>query len=115
MVPQMAGPYKKQGETLRSVQAVVTAFQRYIEGAEKSLVKGFSREELGKTLNAYSSSRGDRESGWYRAISRRLEEMDREEQNQRKNRDRIIDWVIGFIVGVGALLVGELILKKLLK
>jgi hypothetical protein len=91
----MADSLKKQTEILRSVQPVVTAFQRYIEGSEKALVTRFSRDELEKALNVYSSSKGDRESGWYRAISRRLDEIDREEQNRRQTRDKWKDRLIG--------------------
>ena len=90
---------KKQAEIQRSVQPVVTAFQKYIETSGKSLnrslITGFSRDELEGTLNVFSSSRGDRESGWYRAIQRRLDVMDQEERNRRKTRDKWKDRFIG--------------------
>jgi hypothetical protein len=91
--------YKKQTEILRSVQPVVTAFHKYVETSgrspDKSLITGFTREELEGTLNVFSSSRGDKESGWYIAISRRLDEIDREEQNRKKSRDKWKDRFIG--------------------
>jgi hypothetical protein len=111
----MPDPIKNERKILLSVQPVVTAFHGYLETSEKSLINSFSRDELEKTLNVHSSSRGDRESGWYRAISRRLEEMDREDQYRKKTKERLVDWAIGFFVGVGVLLVGEWILKEWLK
>jgi hypothetical protein len=95
----MPDPLKKKTEILRSVQPVVTAFHKYVETSgrspDKSLITGFSREELEGTLNVFSSSIGDRESGWYRAIQRRLDVMDQEERNRRKTRDKWKDRFIG--------------------
>jgi hypothetical protein len=110
----MSDHFKKQEEISRLVQPLIQVFMKYVETSDKSLINGFSREELERAINLYSGDQAARGRGWYQAISRRLDEIDKEEQNRRKTKDRIIDWLIGFVVGVGVLLVGELILKKLL-
>jgi len=91
----MSDIYKKQAETLRSVNHIITAFNNYIATSDKSLITGISREELEKALNVHSSTKSNRESGWYIAISRRLDEIDREEQNRKKSRDKWKDRFVG--------------------
>jgi len=71
-------------EILQSVNYVIQAFDKYTLTSDKSLITGFSREQLERTINLYSGDQAARGRGWYQAISRRLDEMGREEQNRRQ-------------------------------
>ncbi|MFH2218179.1 MAG: hypothetical protein ABII68_00785, partial [Pseudomonadota bacterium] len=64
----------------QKVNHIITAFSNYLETDDKSLIIGFSQEQLLKTKNLHASSSGDRNSGWYLAIVERLEEMKNEEK-----------------------------------
>lgn len=90
-------------ERLQEVDHVVTAFRRYVDTDDKTLVDKIPNNELEKTLNIYASSSGDTKSGWHKAIERELE-------RREKSKDYKAGIIRGIIIGVVSTVVGGLIL-----
>ena len=98
--------YAERSKQLNEVNPVVTAFAHYLTTNDKSQIKKFSNEILEKTLNLYANSRGDRESGWYKAIERELSRRER-------GKERWVYFVLGVIVTVIGGLILWFIISKL--
>jgi hypothetical protein len=80
-------------ERLQEVDHVVTAFRRYIDTDDKTLVDKIPTNELEKTLNIYGSSTGDAKQAWHKAIEREL-------SRREKSRDHWVGFVKGVVVGL---------------
>jgi hypothetical protein len=89
---------------------IVTGFRNYLKTSDDSYIEGIPKGEMVRALNVYSSSRGDRESGWYKAIERRLAQLDDEERYRRRRKDIWKDRGIGIIIGVVCTVIGGIIL-----
>ena len=96
-------------DRLRKTDYIVTAFRRYLETDDENLISGIPYQELVKALNTYASSRGDRESGWYLAIKRRVDKFDEESRYQRTRRDKWLDRIVSFLLGVAVTVAGGLL------
>ena len=83
----MVDVYEKLSERLQSVNHVVTAFRQYLDDNDRSKIKNLPNDILEKTLNLHASSKGDRESGWYKAIE---QELARREKSRERSKDH---WV----------------------
>ena len=101
-------------EKLQEVDHVVTAFREYLNTSNESHYTALTHEELVKTLNVYAPSRADRETGWYKAIERRVAHLDEEERYKRRKQDVWKDRGIGVLIGVIGTVIGGLILWYLL-
>jgi hypothetical protein len=53
----MIDVYEKHSERLQSVNHVVTAFRKYLDTSDKSLIIELSNDILEKTLNLHASHR----------------------------------------------------------
>ena len=95
----MVDIYAERSKQLNEVSPVVTAFSHYLTTNDKSQIKNFPSDILEKTLNLHVNSKGDRESGWYKAIEREL-----------SRRERSKDHWVGFVKGVVVTIIGGIIL-----
>jgi hypothetical protein len=99
---------------LQEVDHVITAFRKYVDTSDESFINGLSHEELFKTLNIFSSSRGDRESGWYKAIEMYVEKIKELERYKKTKKDRLKDLALGAILGVISTVIAGIILWYIL-
>ena len=90
---------------------VSEAFIKEFRTADRSYTKGFSREEIRRTMAEFSL---DKNSGWYALMKDRVAEIDEEIKTKR---DRKHDWNklwVGFVLGVIATLFGGIILRLII-
>jgi hypothetical protein len=85
----------------RSVE-IANAFLKFIETGEKSLIEGFTREEIESALFEFHK---DKLQGlpYYHAMRGRLTELEDLERSQREEerwKDRIIGFVSGLILAL---------------
>ncbi len=85
----------------RSVE-IANAFLQFIDTGEKSLIEGFTREEIEATLFDFHS---DKLQGlpYYQAMRKRIAELKDLESHERQGerwRDRITGLLSGLIVGL---------------
>ena len=103
----MVGPMNR-----REALAVINDFHKYLETGDESLVVKYSSTDIRQALNKAVSD--DRNQGWYKEMERRADRLDQsaERVKGRKGRwkEKIIDWVAAFVVGVLVTIVAQKIL-----
>ena len=94
----------------RSVE-IANAFLKFIETGEKSLIEGFTREEIESALFEFHK---DKLQGlpYYHAMRGRLVELRDLERSQREE-ERWKDRIIGFVSGLILALIIILLMKYL--
>lgn len=73
------------------------AFIKFTKTGDKSLIEGFTREEIESALAQYHLDKG-----WahYDAMERRIRELREEEVYLRDRKDILKDRLIGFVLGI---------------
>jgi len=90
-----------------SVRKVVNAFSEYTKTGDKSLIEGFSRQEIVAAIGAHQMSWGVL---WFKAMEHRIAEIDEKERYIRTRKDRLKDIGIGFLLGIIGTVIGGMIL-----
>lgn len=85
---------------IKDLLKIADDFRKYLDSEDRKIIIKYSKKELLKALNNITT--GDRNFPWYKAIERRIEEIDREKEKW-SNR------IIGFVLGIAlALLISYL-------
>ena len=89
-------------------QQIHSAFVKYVETGDKSLIENFTRDEIEFTI--LQSSHLSKGWGYYEAMEKRVADLKEEERSKRNTRERWKDRLIGFAFAVVLTIIG-LVLK----
>lgn len=90
-------------------QEIASAFTRYAKTGNKSEIEGYKREEIEIALFQYSE---DKDYPHYKAMERRINELKEIKEENKRNKERWEDRIIGFFFGIIAGLLLYWLTKK---
>ena len=78
-----------------------TAFTKYIKTADESHIVSFTSSEIERAITEFTNSK-DRNTPTYKAMENRVSFLREREQSTQRSREKWVDRVVSFIIGLAS-------------